>query len=47
MGSETESDSEKPLYKLHLQEFLISNVPVANAQYALFVEDAGHSPPDQ
>lgn len=34
------------LHEVYLSEFQIARVPVANAQYALFVQDAKHKVPD-
>ena len=39
-------DDERPQTKLHLDAFWISRVPVTNAQYALFIADMEHAPPD-
>jgi formylglycine-generating enzyme required for sulfatase activity/energy-coupling factor transporter ATP-binding protein EcfA2 len=33
-------------HQLHLEAFLIAKTPITNAQYDLFVRDAGHSAPD-
>ena len=38
--------NEKPRRKLDLPEYLIGRYPVTNAQYACFVRDTGHAPPE-
>ncbi|HEY89056.1 MAG TPA: formylglycine-generating enzyme family protein [Thermoflexia bacterium] len=45
MGSEQITDDEKPVHKVHLERYWISRVPITNAQYRFFVEDAGHQAP--
>lgn len=37
---------EKPKHKLFLETYLISRVPITNAQYALFVDATQHKVPD-
>ena len=37
---------EVPQHSVHLPAFYISRVPITNAQYHLFVEAAGHKPPE-
>jgi formylglycine-generating enzyme required for sulfatase activity len=39
-------DNEKPRRKLDLQEYQIGCYPVTNTQYACFISDTGHNPPD-
>ncbi|MBN1813975.1 MAG: formylglycine-generating enzyme family protein [Anaerolineae bacterium] len=39
-------DNEKPQHKLHLPDYYIAKTPVTNAQYAVFVREAGHSGPN-
>ncbi len=45
MGSERGDSDEKPLHKVHLDRYWIARVPVTNAQYHIFVEDAQHHAP--
>jgi len=50
MGSDKRIDidahgSEQPQHQLYLPEYYIGKTPVANAQYAVFVKAAKHSPP--
>ncbi len=45
MGSETGDADERPAHKAYLDAFLISRVPITNAQYRFFVEDAGYKTP--
>jgi formylglycine-generating enzyme required for sulfatase activity len=45
MGSELGYDREQPVHRLHLERYWISRVPITNAQYHLFVEDAGYHAP--
>jgi formylglycine-generating enzyme required for sulfatase activity/energy-coupling factor transporter ATP-binding protein EcfA2 len=45
MGGEEFSD-ERPVHRVRLDTFYISRVPITNAQYRLFVEAAGHKPPE-
>jgi formylglycine-generating enzyme required for sulfatase activity len=44
MGSE-KYDDEKPVHQVHLERYWISRVPITNAQYRFFVQDAGHRAP--
>ncbi|MCI0696852.1 formylglycine-generating enzyme family protein [candidate division KSB1 bacterium] len=46
MGSEKGYSNEKPAHKLHLNAFLISRVPITNAQYHLFVQATAHRAPE-
>ena len=39
-------DDERPQHKLYLIEYKIARVPVTNAQYALYVQDAKVKPPE-
>jgi iron(II)-dependent oxidoreductase len=44
MGGE-KYDDEKPVHQVHLERYWISRVPITNAQYRFFVQDAGHRAP--
>ena len=47
MGDDqSEYADEKPQHKLFLPEFQIARVPVTNAQYVLYVQDAKAKPPE-
>jgi formylglycine-generating enzyme required for sulfatase activity len=39
-------DNEKPAHKLTLPEYHIGRVPITNAQYALYIQDAKIRPPE-
>ncbi len=45
MGSEKGGDQEKPVHKVHLEQYWIAKTPITNAQYRLFVEATGHKAP--
>jgi len=47
MGSESVDsyDDEKPIHRVHLVSFLISRIPITNAQYALFIKAEDLDPP--
>src|SRR3954462_10274850 len=45
MGSEDAEDDERPVHRVHVDDFLLGVQPVTNAEYARFVRDTGHRPP--
>jgi formylglycine-generating enzyme required for sulfatase activity len=45
MGSQNITDDEKPVHQVHLERYWISRVPITNAQYRFFVQDAGYHAP--
>ncbi len=45
MGDNGGREDAKPAHSPSLARFLIARVPVTNAQYLLFVKEAGHQPP--
>ncbi len=46
MGSEQGRDAEKPLHQVTLPHYQIARVPVTHAQYAIFVQETGYTPPE-
>ena len=45
MGSEDAEEDERPVHRVHVDEFLLGVQPVTNAEYARFVHDTGHRSP--
>jgi len=45
MGSEKGGENEKPVHRLHLDDYEISKYPVTNAQYHRFVQAANYQSP--
>jgi len=45
IGSEMESDNEKPLHDVSLKEFYIDEHEVSNSQFRIFVEETGYKLP--
>ena len=45
MGSEDAEEDERPVHRVHVDDFLIGVQPVTNADYARFVRDTGHRAP--
>ncbi len=45
MGSEDAEEDERPVHRVHVDDFLMAVQPVTNAEYARFVRDTGHRPP--
>jgi formylglycine-generating enzyme required for sulfatase activity len=45
MGSEDAEEDERPVHRVHVDEFLMAVQPVTNAEYARFVRDTGHRAP--
>jgi formylglycine-generating enzyme required for sulfatase activity len=45
MGSEDAEEDERPVHRLHVDDFLMGVQPVTNADYSRFVHDSGHRTP--
>jgi formylglycine-generating enzyme required for sulfatase activity len=45
MGSDENTEDEKPAHNVFLDAFKIARVPITNSQYRLFVEATGHTSP--
>lgn len=45
MGSDEGEDDERPIHRVHVDEFQIGVHPVSNLEYAGFVRETGHRPP--
>ena len=45
MGSADAEEDERPIHRVHVDDFLIGVRPVSNAEYARFVQDTGHRAP--
>jgi formylglycine-generating enzyme required for sulfatase activity len=46
MGSSDAEFDERPVHRVHVSEFLISRFAVTQGEYARFVDQTGHPPPD-
>jgi formylglycine-generating enzyme required for sulfatase activity len=46
MGADDGEEDERPEHKAYLDEFFIGTHPVTNGEYARFVADSGHPPPN-
>ena len=45
MGCDDAEEDERPVHRVHVDEFLMGVQPVTNAEYARFVRDTGHRAP--
>lgn len=45
IGSETESEDERPVHEVHVKEFYIDEHEVTNSQFRIFVEETGYKLP--
>jgi formylglycine-generating enzyme required for sulfatase activity len=45
MGSEEADEDEKPVHRVHVDDFFVGLQPVTNAEYARFVRDAAYRAP--
>ena len=45
MGSEEAEDDERPIHRVHVDDFHLGVQPVTQAEYARFVRDTGHRAP--
>jgi len=45
MGNDQGDPDERPLHKMHLPEFKISQVPITNGQYYLYTKETNTKPP--
>ena len=45
MGSEDAEEDERPVHRVHVDDFLLSVQPVTNAEYARFIGDSGRRSP--
>src|SRR5215213_2636108 len=45
MGSEDAEEDERPLHRVHLDDFFLSVQPVTNADYSRFTRETGHRSP--
>jgi len=45
MGSEDAEEDERPVHRVHVDDFLMGVQPVTNAEYARFVRDTRHRTP--
>jgi formylglycine-generating enzyme required for sulfatase activity len=45
MGSDDAEEDERPVHRVHVDDFFISVQPVSNGEYARFVHESGHRSP--
>ena len=45
MGSEDSEEDERPLHRVHVDDFLLGVQPVTNAEYSRFTHETGHRSP--
>lgn len=45
MGSDDSDEDEKPVHRVHVDDFFMAAQPVTNAEYARFVHDTGYRTP--
>jgi len=45
MGSEDAEDDERPVHRVHVDDFFLGVQPVTNGEYARFVSETGHRSP--
>ena len=45
MGSEDAEEDERPVHRVHVDDFLLAVQPVTHSDYARFVHDTGHRAP--
>jgi len=45
MGSDDAEEDERPVHRVHVDDFQLAVQPVTNADYARFVQDTGHRVP--
>ena len=45
MGSEDAEEDERPLHRVHVDDFFLSLQPVTNADYSRFTRETGHRSP--
>jgi len=45
MGSDDAEDDERPIHRVHIDDFFLAVQPVTNGEYARFVSETGHRSP--
>ena len=45
MGSDDAEEDERPVHRVHVDDFFLGVQPITNAEYARFVRDTGHRSP--